>query len=305
MFGIPTADIIDKEKTRTMKYKRVVVITLIVTLASLAFITSGCVTEKPTQKILNKSLERFKLLTKDNEIFHEQYKLTFNDAFMDHTKDVYEDDSGTVKIESPTFELIRTTEDDEYHFFGHNSKNEYFDSFDVKKDVFEHHGKEETAATLLNSYISRGITMYTAHGPKSFWNKLLRKLLADSTVTMKTNVSDYEFTKKLDDESKVKLLIDRKSLLPTKVIVWTNAKKQHHGSQPYSKVTLNVIKRDTRTLQKKNEIFDMTIPKIYKLRKLVIKKHEHEHNMEEMGCTNCHTDDININRYEKNKFTLF
>ena len=305
MLCMPTADIIHRENIRTMKYKTVVIIALIVTLASLAFMTSGCVTEKPTQKILNKSLERFKSLTADKTIFHERYKLTFNDAFMDHTKDVYEDDSGTVKIESPTFELIRTTEDDEYHFFGHNSKNEYYDSFEVKKEVFEHHDKEENAAVLLNSYISRGITMYTAYGPKSFWNKLLSKLSVDSKVTMKTGKSDYEFTKILDDESKVKLLIDRKSLLPTKVIMWANAKKQHHGSQPYSKATLNVIKRDTKTLQKKNEIFDMTIPKIYKLRKLVIKKHEHKHNMEKMGCTNCHTGDININRYEKNKLTLF
>ena len=286
------------------KGKNVLAILLVVSMCSLALLNLSC-TQKPSEIILKKSLERLKLLAAKKTILHEQYKLTFNDAFMDHTKDVYEDDSGSVKIESPTFKLIRTTEDNKYHFFGHNSKNEYYDSFVVKKEMFEHHNNEENAATLLNSYISRGITMYTAYGPKSFWNKLLRKLLADSKVTMKTNVSDYEFTKKLDDESKVKLLIDKKSLLPTKVILWANAEKQHHGSQPYSKATLNVTKRDTKTLQKKNEIFDTTIPKIYKLRKLVVKKHEHKHDMEEMGCTNCHTGDININRYEKNKFTLF
>ncbi len=286
---------------KTKIFRTILLVVLICTLASLNL---SC-TQRPSEKILTKSLERFEKLTEKKSILHEQYKLTFNDAFMDHTKDVYEDTSGTVKIKSPTFELIRTVENDEYYFFGHNTKNDYFDRFEVEKKAFEHHEPEVDIATLLNSYISRGITMYTAYGPKLFWGKLLRSMSKDEKVVMKTTKSAYELSKKLGEESKLNLTIDKKSLLPIKVVLQTDSKKQHHGSEPYSKVTVVVTKRDIKSLQESKNIFDMTIPKGYKVRELLVKKHEHKHNMEEMGCTNCHTGDISVTRYEKNKFTLF
>ncbi len=286
---------------KTKIFRTILVVVLICTLASLNL---SC-TQRPSEKILTKSLERFEELAEKKAILHEQYKLTFNDAFMDHTKDVYEDTSGTVKIKSPTFELIRTVEGDEYYFFGHNTKNDYFDRFEVEKKIFEHHESEVNIATLLNSYISRGITMYTAYGPKLFWQKLLGSMSKDEKVVMKTTKSTYELSKKMGDGSNIKLTIDKKSLLPTKIVLQADAKKQHHGSQPYSKVTLIVTKRDMKSLQKSKNIFDMTIPEGYKVRDLLVKKHEHKQNMEEMGCINCHTGDISVTRYEKNKLNLF
>jgi len=127
----------------------------------------------------------------------------------------------------------------------------------------------------------------------------------DEKVVMKTTKSAYELSKKMGNGGNIKLTIDKKSLLPTKVVLQADVKKQHHGSEPYNKVTLVVAKRDTKSLQESKNIFDMTIPKGYKVRELLVKKHEHKHNMEEMGCTNCHTGDISVTRYEKNKFTLF
>ena len=280
-------------------------IALIVTLLAVSNFAFGCVKQRDSERILNKSVEKINIITSKKGILHEQYRLTFNDSFMDHTKDVYENNSGTVKIESPTFTLVRIIQGDTYYFLGHNTKNYYIDKFKIEKEVFEHHEDEINTATLLNSYISRGITMYTAYGPKSFWNKLFRSLLADSKTSMKTSKSFYEFTNQMDTDSKIKLYIDKKSLLPTKIILWANVDKNYHGNEPFKKVTLNVTKRDTKSPQKNKKIFDISIPKGYKTRKLLIKKHEHKHNTEEMGCTNCHTADISVTRYEKNRLTHF
>lgn len=306
MFCPSTADIIGDNKIIAMKYKNsTLTIAIIATLSFLLIFAFACTKEKPSAKMLKETLEQVKIVGNKSGILHEEYKLSFNDAVMDHTKYACEDNSGNVKMESPTFTAVRKIAGDKYEFYGSNTKNDFYDKFEVEKEHFEHHAHEVKASTLINTYISRGITMYTALGPKQFWPRLINIFIKDTKTKMKTTKAAYEFDMK-DSKSQIKLIIDKKTKLPLSLTMKIDAEKIWHDEAPYSKVTLSVVKRNHRPLSKAKSIFARTIPKEYKLRNMVIKKHfDHEHDADETGCNSCHDEDLSLKRYEKTRFTLF
>lgn len=291
-------------KSRDIKKRPVFQVVVIFALISVLIYVVSSTTSPSTkgQEVIRASIEKIDALVDDDTILSERYSLTFDDSMLDQERSIFEDNKGSVKTITPNLKVVRKDAGKNYLFIGQDTKNNFYDRFTVEKIHFDKRRKKAYAAVLINSYISRGITMYSGYAPRQFWKKLLTDLAITKNLEFKQNKNSYQLQLDSDKYTKIVLYLDKKTFLPSRLKLDMDSSKVWHDESTYKSLDLKVVER--KSIKTDQSAFKITIPSNYKSRDIIIKKSEEEEhekedsNLDEAICDSCHYKELKVKRFE-------